>query len=82
MGGDEFLVIREDMNEEQAAEYLSEIKAVMSASAIDIAIGVYVHKGPVDCPDLLLDRADAAMYRNKDRAHRGRNCCTGERKDT
>lgn len=82
MGGDEFLVIREDMNEEQAAEYLSEIQAVMSASAIDIAIGVYVHNGPVDCPDLLLDRADAAMYRNKDRSHRGRNCCTKGRKDT
>lgn len=73
MGGDEFLVIREDMNEDQAGEYLSEIKSVMSATGIDIAIGFYVHNGPVDSIDPLLSRADAAMYRNKARIHKGRN---------
>ena len=73
MGGDEFLVIREDMDEKQAAEYLSDIKSVMRASGIDIAIGTYIHNGPVDNPDPLLGRADAAMYQNKARTHKGRN---------
>ena len=79
MGGDEFLVIREDMDEKQAAEYLSEIKSVMRASGIDIAIGTYIHNGPVDNPDPLLGRADAAMYQNKARTHKGRNAADNRR---
>ncbi|MCC6093574.1 MAG: EAL domain-containing protein [Eubacterium sp.] len=73
MGGDEFLMICEDMNEEETQSFLRQLKGVMRASGIDMAFGCYVHQGKVVNPDTLIGRADAEMYKDKAECHKGRD---------
>ncbi|MGN0364009.1 MAG: EAL domain-containing protein [Bilifractor sp.] len=77
MGGDEFLMIREDMDEEETKAFLHQLKGVMLASGIDIALRYYVHHGRINNPDTLIGKADAQMYKDKAGCHRGRDAGTG-----
>ena len=75
-GGDEFLVLCEDVeNEEHARSIASRIDAALAAPfvidgsevVLTASIGVALARSPQDSADTLLRDADAAMYRAKDR---------------
>lgn len=71
-GGDEFLLIQEGMNTSGVKDLVHKIRTLTLSSGIDIALGYYVHQGPVTNPDPLLAKADTAMYEEKKRCHRSR----------
>lgn len=71
-GGDEFLLIQEGMEISGVKDLVHKIHALTLSSGIDIALGYYVHYGPVTNPDPLLAKADTAMYEEKKRCHRSR----------
>ena len=74
VGGDEFVIVFEDVNSQDAVEVLAErVKAQFSEPAqvekhrlpIAASIGIAVHTGGNKTPDELLDDADGAMYAAK-----------------
>ncbi|MGN1024278.1 MAG: EAL domain-containing protein [Lachnospiraceae bacterium] len=65
MGGDEFLLIQEGMDEAGARDLVKEIQSVCTARGCSIALGYAVHTGPLDDIDAVLRRADQAMYEDK-----------------
>ncbi|MGA2470531.1 MAG: diguanylate cyclase [Solirubrobacteraceae bacterium] len=78
-GGDEFVVLCEDLVSEQTAGPLARrlgaaINQPVTAGgrllAVSASIGVVVEGDPATDPDALLARADAEMYRHKRRAGR------------
>jgi diguanylate cyclase (GGDEF)-like protein len=83
-GGDEFVVLCEDLQNEQSSGGLARRLAAAIAQPVtagerllEIAasIGVVVEGDPATDPEALLARADAEMYRHKRRSSRG----SGER---
>lgn len=72
MGGDEFLVIREGMDEGGARQIVQAIKNDARRAGFTISIGYVVHTGPIDDLDTVMRDADRAMYADKGRTHRRR----------
>jgi diguanylate cyclase (GGDEF)-like protein len=73
-GGDEFVVLCEDLHDVSEAEIVvgrihAALEAPVAVEEHDIvpsaSIGVAISRGPSDSPDRLLRDADAAMYRAK-----------------
>jgi diguanylate cyclase (GGDEF)-like protein len=72
MGGDEFLVIREGIDEGGARQVIQSIKRAASSEGFGISLGYVVHRGPIDDLDAVLLDADHAMYADKGRSRRRR----------
>jgi diguanylate cyclase (GGDEF)-like protein len=79
-GGDEFVVLCEDLANEQTAGPLARRLAAAIAQPVTAAgrllrvgasIGVVVESDPTTDPEALLSRADAEMYRHKRREKKG-----------
>lgn len=73
-GGDEFVLLLPHTTAEQAVQYAERIRTAVSRVAIDIdgiplatsaSIGIAGFPGNVSDPALVLERADAALYRSK-----------------
>jgi diguanylate cyclase (GGDEF)-like protein len=71
VGGDEFVIVFEDVKSRDCAELLAERVRAQFSQPIEIdshivnvaaSIGVTIHPGDGDTPDELLDAADHAMY--------------------
>jgi diguanylate cyclase (GGDEF)-like protein len=72
MGGDEFLVIREGMDEGGARQLVQAIKHAARRAGFGVSIGYVVHHGRIDDADAVLRHADHAMYADKGRSRRRR----------
>jgi diguanylate cyclase (GGDEF)-like protein len=79
MGGDEFIILMQELHQEQDAAHMAEklLNALASTFEIDgrafyisASIGVSMYPRDAAQPDALVANADVAMYRAK---HRGRN---------
>ena len=69
MGGDEFLVIVPDTDEEKARQLLSELRARFQHSGISMALGCLVRRTPIANIDEVLYQVDRSMYRDKNRMY-------------
>ena len=65
MGGDEFLVLEENMDEVGARQMLEKIRSACTAEGISIALGMAVRFGPVTDMDDFFREANDAMLRDK-----------------
>ena len=72
MGGDEFLLIREGMDEAGARQMIREIRFSCTESGCSMALGYVVKKGKIRDVDAVLREADLAMYEDKGKSHRRR----------
>lgn len=72
MGGDEFLLIREGMDEAGARELVRGIRYDLTAEGCGMALGYVIRTGAIDDMDAVLREADLAMYEDKGRSHRRR----------
>lgn len=67
-GGDEFLCVMPGMTEEEAAYRLSQAKKELAADPQELSISVGVAQWrPGEPADALIARADAALYRSRER---------------
>lgn len=76
IGGDEFLVLRKDMNERELENSLDNLRAKMAETNVSIALGAAVTKSYDNDFKTLQSRADARMYEDKERHYRD----TGEQR--
>lgn len=65
MGGDEFIIVIDDMNRQRTTEFIDELKHRIHAEGISMAFGASLHKTPIDDIDAIITEADRAMYRDK-----------------
>lgn len=72
MGGDEFLVIREGMDEAGARHLIQTIREACESMGLSISLGYAVHHGNLDDIDDLLKKADQSMYEDKGRHYHRR----------
>lgn len=72
MGGDEFLVIREGMDETGARQLIQNIKDMCHSQEMSISLGYAVHQGSLDDIDEVLKIADKSMYEDKGRHYHRR----------
>lgn len=77
MGGDEFLVIREGMDEAGARQLIQTIKEACESVGMSISLGYAVHRGSLDDIDELLKEADKSMYEDKGRHYHRRSSDRG-----
>ena len=75
MGGDEFLLIIENVTEPEAMTMLKELRESYARQHLSVAIGCTVQVAPLRSIDTILSEADALMYENKRQMH-------AHRKDT
>jgi diguanylate cyclase (GGDEF)-like protein len=68
LGGDEFLVVLADTREEDAKVLIERLRECTDAASF--AIGLATAQGS-ELPDVLIRKADAAMYRDKGERRRG-----------
>jgi diguanylate cyclase (GGDEF)-like protein len=71
IGGDEFAVAMPDTTEEQAAEVMRRVCEAIREGGLDVSTGVAAWS-PGLRPLQLFKRADAGLYQDKRRHHRGR----------
>ena len=69
MGGDEFLLIVENITKQEADAMLKELRATYARQHISVAIGCTVQVSPLRSIDTILSEADALMYENKRQMH-------------
>ena len=65
MGGDEFLVIGEGMDDAGARNLIDQIKVSCLAQGLSLALGYTIHTGKIADIDAVLRKADEAMYEDK-----------------
>lgn len=65
MGGDEFLLIKEGMDDAGARDLIRQIKETLRAKGLSMAIGYTIHTGALDDIDEVVKEADKAMYDDK-----------------
>lgn len=69
MGGDEFLLIIENVTKEDADIQLKELRDAYARQHISVALGCTVQRAPLRSIDTILSEADALMYENKRQMH-------------
>lgn len=72
MGGDEFLMVLENMDEEGVSVLLERMNDELKDQNVSMAIGFASHQSGKADADSLLSEADAAMYKDKSRMYRKR----------
>ncbi|MGN0363457.1 MAG: GGDEF domain-containing protein [Bilifractor sp.] len=65
VGGDEFLMIREGMDDAGVRELIRQIKDTCRTKGLSIALGYTIHRGKLDDIDAVVRQADQAMYDDK-----------------
>ncbi|MFC2662717.1 MAG: GGDEF domain-containing protein, partial [Eubacterium sp.] len=73
MGGDEFLMIREGMDETAADDLILQIRDICRVKGVSMALGYTIHTGAIDDMDEILRAADKAMYEDKGRYYHRRS---------
>ena len=69
MGGDEFLLIVENVTEQEADAMLLELRAAYARQHLSVALGCTVQCAPIHSIDTILSDTDALMYENKRQIH-------------
>lgn len=69
MGGDEFLLVVENITKQEADAMLKELRATYAHQHVSVAIGCTVQVSPLRSIDTILSEADALMYENKRQMH-------------
>ena len=69
MGGDEFLLIVENIHQQEADALLQQLQAIYAERHLSVALGCAVKKSPITNIDAVLSETDALMYENKRRMH-------------
>lgn len=69
MGGDEFLLIAENIGQKDADAFLQSLQETYAARRLSVALGCTVQKSPITNIDAVLSETDALMYENKRRMH-------------
>ena len=69
MGGDEFLLIAENIGQKDADAFLQSLQETYAARRLSVALGCTVKKSPITNIDAVLSETDALMYENKRRMH-------------
>ena len=69
MGGDEFLLIAENIGQKKADALLQSLQETYAARRLSVALGYTVKKSPITNIDAVLSETDALMYENKRRMH-------------
>lgn len=69
MGGDEFLLIAENIGQKEADALLQSLQETYAARHLSVALGCAVKKSPITNIDAVLSETDALMYENKRRMH-------------
>lgn len=69
MGGDEFLLVVENITKQEADAMLKELRATYARQHVSVAIGCTVQVSPLRSIDTILSEADALMYENKRQMH-------------
>ena len=69
MGGDEFLLVVENITKQDADAMLKELRATYAPQHVSVAIGCTVQVSPLRSIDTILSEADAFMYENKRQMH-------------
>lgn len=69
MGGDEFLLVIENITKQEADAMLKELRATYARQHVGVAIGCTVQVSPLRSIDTILSEADALMYENKRQMH-------------
>lgn len=80
MGGDEFLVLCEEISEEEFIEKCEALREEIAQSDCNIAIGYSWGDPSVEYEDMIA-KAEAAMYYDKQEYYNGVDAVTGERRD-
>ena len=65
MGGDEFLMIKEGMDDAGARDLIQRIKNTSQTEGYSIALGYTIHSGSIGNMDDIVRKADRAMYEDK-----------------
>lgn len=65
MGGDEFLMIKEGMDDAGARDLIQKIKNTCQTEGYSIALGYTIHSGSISNMDDIVRKADRAMYEDK-----------------
>ncbi|MCC6093789.1 MAG: GGDEF domain-containing protein [Eubacterium sp.] len=73
MGGDEFLMIRQGMDETAADDLIIRIREICRVKGVSMAIGYTIHAGGINDMDEILREADKAMYEDKGRYYHRRS---------
>lgn len=69
MGGDEFLLVVENITKQEADAMLKELRATYARQHVSVAIGCTIQVSPLRSIDTILSEADALMYENKRQMH-------------
>ena len=70
MGGDEFLMIVEDIDEPRTAALIAKMREMFTAHHVSVAIGYLVCLTPVFDMDAIITKVDREMYKDKGRQRR------------
>ena len=70
MGGDEFLMIVEDIDEPRTAALIAKMRETFAAHHVSVAIGYLVCLTPVFDMDAIITKVDREMYKDKGRQRR------------
>lgn len=73
MGGDEFLLIREGMDEAGARLLVQQIKNTCRAEGVSLSLGYTIDSGNTEDADEILRKADQSMYEDKGRFYHRRS---------
>ena len=65
MGGDEFLMVITDMNQEQADELIEQLKKRFQKCHLSMAFGAAIQTTPIMNVDTIITEADGEMYKDK-----------------
>lgn len=69
IGGDEFLLIAENVNQQEAEHLLQELQDAYAHHHLSVALGFAVKVSPITNIDAVLSETDALMYENKRQMH-------------
>lgn len=70
MGGDEFLMIIEDIDEPRTAALVQAMRESFASHHVSVALGALVFLTPIFDMDAVITKVDREMYKDKGRRHR------------
>ena len=74
MGGDEFLIIYDDIGQQEFQQTAEQLKESLREQNINVSLGAVWHENALQNFDTLVTKADFAMYREKEAYHQRQRC--------
>lgn len=74
MGGDEFLIIYDDIGQQEFQQIAEQLKESLREQNINVSLGAVWHENALQNFDTLVTKADFAMYREKEAYHQRQRC--------